>query len=273
MSDYKDNAMVVQSNKFVRGSYNTFTANEIKCFDLFVSCIDVMNPKNTVEISKQEFFKALRIEPDYRRFKEITEGIMTKVWYYIDDEKRITNNFVQKVIWFNKEDRIFCKFSDDIMPMLVDLKTNFLQYSFHDLNCFHSKYSMILYKYVLSYIRQYRILSFYVDLDELRKVLNLTNKYKEFRDFNKKVLIKFVSEINNSMALQYLVDYEKCTKGKKVIGVRFKVRPRTANSETNFNDVKNPIMYEEMCSKMLKDGANILEIRNRQADAIINKGE
>lgn len=273
MSDYKDNALVVQSNKFVRGSFNEFTANEIKCFDLFVSCIDVMNPKDTIEISKQEFFKALGIEPDYKRFKEITEGIMKKIWHYIDDEKRESNRFVNKVVWYNKEDRIKCEFSKDIMPMLIDLKTNFLQYSFHDLNCLHSKYSMILYKYVLSYIRQYKTLSFYVNLNDMRKVLNLTTKYKEFRDFNKKVLIKFVSEINNSKALQYLVAYDKCYEGKKVVGIIFKVRPRTANSETNFNDVKNPIMYEEMCSKMLKDGTNILEIRNRQADVIINKGE
>lgn len=275
MSDYKDNNLVVQSNKFVRNSYNNLKAVEIKIFDLFVSCIDTSKPKDTIEITKKEFFKALNVEPNYTRFKEITDELMSEIWHYTDETKIGTYHFVESVIWMKDDDKIKCRFSKDILPMLVELKTNFLCYSYADLNCLTSRYSMLLYKYVLSYIRQYKTLEFYVEMEELRKVLNLQNKILEFRDFNKKVLLKFKNDVNNSKTLPYLVDYEKITSGRKVKAIVFKVRPRTTNEEIYFADIKNPLIYEEMHNNLLKQGKNIEDIRNRQADMIINerKGE
>lgn len=271
MSDYKNYNLVVQSNEFVRHSYNSLKAVEIKMFDLFVSCIDTSKPKDTIEITKQEFFKALDVEPDYTRFRELCDELMSEVWHYTDDKKIETNHFVEKITWLKDDDKIICRFSKDILPMLICLKNNFLAYSFADLSCLTSRYSMLLYKFVLSYVRQYQTRDFKVDMSELRKVLNLEKKYLEFRDFNKKVLLRFKEEINNSGTLPYLIDYEKLTRGKKVIAIRFKIRPRTSNKEMYFADVRNPVIYEEMDNKLLKSSKDINDIRNRQADMIINK--
>lgn len=257
MSDYKYNNLVVQSNQFVRGSYNNLKAIEIKIFDLFVSCIDTTKPKDTVEITKKEFFKALNVEQSYTRFKEITDELMCEIWHYKDEKRRTTYHFVESITWMENDDRIICRFSNDILPMLVELKSNFLEYSFSDLNCLTSRYSMLLYKYVLSYIRQYKVDTFEVEMTELRKVLNLNNKYTEFRDFNKRVLIKFKDEVNLSGALPYLVDYEKIHYGKKVKAIRFMVRPRTTNSEYHFLGVEKQERYKSRRNDLLKEGKEV----------------
>ena len=257
MSDYKYNNLVVQSNQFVRGSYNNLKAVDIKVFDLFVSCIDTTNPKNTIEITKKEFFKALNVEPDYTRFREITNELMSEIWHYKDEKRRTTYHFVESITWIEEDDRITCRFSDDILPMLVDLKSNFLTYSFADLNCLTSRYSMLLYKYVLSYIRQYKVCSFRVEMTELRKVLNLNKTYPDFRNFNRRVLEKFKEEVNLSGSLPYLADYEKIHRGKKVVAIEFKVRPRTTNSEYHFLGVEKPERLESRRNDLLKEGKEV----------------
>lgn len=257
MSDYKDNNLVVQSNEFVRHSYNSLKAVEIKVFDLFVSCIDTSKPKDTIEITKKEFFKALNVEPDWTRFKEITDGLMCEIWHYKDEKRRTTYHFVESITWVENEDKIICRFSNDILPMLVELKNNFLEYSFADLRYLTSRYSILLYKYVLSYIRQYKATTFRIEMEELRKVLNLKNKYPQFRDFNKNVLIKFKEEVNLSGTLPYLVDYEKIHYGKKVIAIEFKVRPRTTNSEYHYLGVEKPERLESRRNDLLKEGKEV----------------
>lgn len=272
MSDYKNNALVVQSNKFVRETSHNLKASEIKMFDVFVSCIDTMHPKNTISITKSELMKALGDNDQYRFTRETLKSLMQKVWVEYDNKSATLRHFIEKAKWFYEKDTIDVTFAEDILPMLVDLKSNFLQYSVADLNCLKSRYSMLLYKYVLSYIRQYKTLEFIVDLDELRSFLNLKKKYLDWRDFNKFVLKVYEEEINQSKTLPYLVRYEKLTSGKKVKAIKFQIRARTTNKEELFYDIQQPIRLEEMTAILLKNKeADMNEIKNRQADQIIEE--
>lgn len=272
MSDYKDSALVVQSNQFVRETSHNLKAAEIKMFDVFVSCIDTLHPKAQIEITKSELLKAMGdTGTNYTTTRATLNSIFHKGFLMVDERRTKAYHFIDSFEWFHDEDIVKIEFHKDILPMLVDLKSNFLQYSVQDLNCLKSRYSMLLYKYVLSYIRQYRTLDFTVSINELRSFLNLEQKYTEFDNFRRKVLDVFEEEVNKSRALPYLVRYEKLLSGKKVRAIRFQVRARTTNKEELFFDVQKPIMSEEMTSILLKDGADLEEIRNRQADQIIEE--
>lgn len=271
MSDYKENALVVQSNHFVRETSNNLKAAEIKMFDVFVSCIDTLHPKKTIEIKKTELMKALGDNDQYRFTRETLRSLMQKVWVEAGERSAILRHFVDKAEWFYQEDSVKVTFSEDILPMLVDLKSNFLQYSVADLNCLRSRYSMLLYKYCLSYIRQYKTTDFIIPMSELRDFLNLKNKYDRFEAFDRKVLQVFEKEVNDSRALPYLVRYEKQLRNRKVDSIRFLIRPRTTNNETVFGDVQNQIAYEEMYNHLIKGNTPIGDIRNRQADEILEQ--
>ena len=273
MSDYKDNALVVQSNHFVRETSHNLKAAEIKMFDVFVSCIDTLHPKKTIEIKKSELMKALGDDDQYRFTRETLKSLMEKVWVDSDDRSATLRHFLEKAQWFYQEDSVIVTFSEDILPMLVDLKKNFLQYSVADLNCLQSRYSMLLYKYCLSYIRQFKTADFIVSMDELRSFLNLKKKYTRFDNFDQRVLQVFEKEVNESKFLPYLVRYEKQIRNRKVDSIRFMIRPRTTNHETSFMNIENQLMYEERYNELIKGDTSLEDIRNRQADQILEEQE
>lgn len=270
MSDYKENSLVAQSNQFVRQTSNNLKANEIKMFDVFVSCIDTMNPKPEISLKKTELLKAMGDLEDYRYTRETLESLFKKTWREINETETIYHHFINRMIWKHEEDEIKIRFDFDIMPMLVNLKKNFLQYSVSDLNSLKSRYSMLMYKYLLSYIRQYKKSEITLKIEKIKDFLNIKNKYADFRNFEKKVLKPIETEINESKTLPFLIRYEKIKKGKKIDSIRFLVRARTTNKETNFLNIENQLIYEERWNELVKGNTPIEEIRNHQADTIIN---
>lgn len=273
MSDYKWNNKVVQANQFVRQSYNTLKGLEIKVFDNLVSCIDTMHPKTTIKLTKSELAKAIGMQSDnnYTYVKQSLKALLNETWSFTTSEYQEYRHFLERVRWYYNEDMVEVEFHKDILPMLVDLKTNFLVFSPFDLNYLKSRYTMILYKYILSYIKQYKTTDFEVPYEELKKVLNVSKKYKLYSDFKKRVLDPFVSEVNNSKCLPYLVMYSNVIGNRKVVAIRFVVRARTDNEETLFSDIHNPILLEEYTNKLINGNTPIEEIKNRQADAFIKE--
>lgn len=272
MSDYKENSLVVQSNQFVRETSNNLKSNEIKIFDIFVSCIDTMNPKTEISITKTELVKALNIgDENYTYTRQTLESLFKKTWREINEKETIYHHFINTMIWKHEEDEINIEFDKDIIPMLIELKKNFLQYSVSDLNALKSRYSMLMYKYILSYIRQYKTLELTLNIDEMKEFLNITTKYKRFDLFDRKILKVIEKEINESKTLPYLIRYDKIANGRKINKIRFQVRPRTSNHEIYFGDIQNPLMYEELCNELIKGDTPLEEIRNRQADTILNE--
>lgn len=269
MSDYKWNNKVVQANQFVRQSYNNLKGLEIKVLDTLVSCVDTMHPKTKIEITKSELAKAIgmRVDNNYTYVKQSLQALLNETWSFTTSEYQEYRHFLERVRWYYYEDRVEVEFHKDILPMLVDLKNNFLVYSAYDLNYLKSRYTMILYKYILSYIKQYKTTDFEIPYEELKKVLNVSKNYARFDNFNNRVLKPFVSEVNNSKCLPYLVSYSKVIGNRKVVAIHFVVRARTDNEETLFSDIHSPILLEEYTNKLINGNTPIEEIKNRQVDA------
>ena len=272
MSDYKENNLVVQSNQFVRQTSNNLKANEIKMLDTFISCIDTKNPKATIEITKSELLKAIGDTGTNYEYTRLTlMSLFEKHWQQIDEKSVTVRHFIEKYEWFYKEDLLKVQFHQDILPMLINLKKNFLVYSLQDLNQLKSRYSMLMYKYILSYIRQYKTTEITIKIYEIKEFLNTKNKYSDFRNFDKKVLKPIENEINESKTLPFLLRYEKQRNGKKINSIRFIIRPRTSNNETDFFNIENNLIYEERYNNLINGNLTEEEIKNNQADQIIEE--
>lgn len=272
MSDFKSSNLVVQSNQFVRGSFNTLKANEIKMFDIFVSCINTSKPKTKIELTKSELLRAMGDNGEhYTNTRETIDSIFHKGFCLVNDQSTKVYHFIDSFEWFHNEDIVKVEFHKDVLPMLVELKSNFLAFSVSDLKEIKSRYSLILYKYIYSYVRQYKVKTLTMSMVELRQVLNIKNKYKDFRDFKKKILDVFIKEINSSNCLPYLIQYVKNIRNKKVESITFLVRERTSNGEHHYADVINPMLSEQEENKLLKLGKSKEEINQHQADYIQSK--
>lgn len=271
-TDYKENALVVQSNSFIRQTANNLKANEIKMFDIFVSCIDTQKPKTKVTIRKSELLKAMGdTGTHYTTQAETLKSLFNKSWYYTTENEIVYRHYLNGFNWAINEDYLTVEFHKEVLPMLIDLKKNFLQYSVSDLNQLKSRYSMLMYKYILSYVRQYKTTDFTVSLQEMREFLNIKKKYPQFKEFDRNILVRVCNEINNSKTLPFLMRIEKQTIGRKVTNIRFVVRPRTTNTETDFFKVENELIYKERYNDLIKAGIPIEEIKNDQADMILER--
>ena len=92
-----------------------------------------------------------------------------------------------------------------------------------------------------------------------------------FKEFNRNVLKTIEYEINNSNSLPYLMKYEPIKRGKKVDSIRFVIRPRTSNKETDFLTIDNQLIYEKQYNNLIKGNLTEFEIKNNQADMILDK--
>ena len=107
------------------------------------------------------------------------------------------------------------------MPFLLKLKQNFTQYEIIWTLHFKSKYSIRLYELVKSI--HYRELELYkkkYTVCGLKKLLD-GEKYKEYRDFKRRVLVPAIDEIN-----QYsdkTVSFEEVRRGRKVVAIEFTI--------------------------------------------------
>lgn len=115
------------------------------------------------------------------------------------------------------------EFSQKLIPYLLQLKKRFTRYQLKNILYLKNKYSIRLYELLKEFEglgkREF-------DLEELRNILVLDDKYPDFKDFNKWVLKPTMDEINERTDL--IVDFEKVKKGRKVVGIRYTIESKDA---------------------------------------------
>lgn len=83
-----------------------------------------------------------------------------------------------------------------------------------------STYSIRLYEFFAMRLgSQNNKQTFDFDLNKLRLYLDCTKKYKDFRDFNKRILIQAEKEINEKTNIK--MSYKKIKTGRSVTSIKF----------------------------------------------------
>ena len=113
------------------------------------------------------------------------------------------------------EATITAQFNNKLKPYLLNLAGNFTQAEIKQLFRLRSFYSYRLYWM----LKQYQTFGQrYIEIEDLREMLNLKEKYDRFQDFKIKVINVAMKELKNS-DMAFTFDLEK--KGRKVVGIRF----------------------------------------------------
>lgn len=245
MSDFDTKNKVVQANELIQQTNWNLNQTTLKLFKAMVSCIDIKQPPkdNTVTITKKELVDLLGTGNDgnYDYLKRSLKSLLRSPVALKNDTEEIYLNIVQKVVWKKNDDVVQCEFAKDIMPYLVELNTMFLQYEVVVLKQLNTKYGLIFYEYLMSKERQLRLKdhTYEISVNDLRRLTGTCNKYKAFKDFEKKVLKVAEKDINNA-SVEFLVQYKKKKVGRSIESIAFQIRKRTSVTETEFNDVVHP---------------------------------
>ncbi|MFL2131839.1 RepB family plasmid replication initiator protein [Ruoffia sp. FAM 26254] len=222
----------------------------LKIFELAVSCLNTENnlQNNTIHLSKETLFSFFdgSSSSKHTRFKDALRTLHEQAIFEVKEPQKKEGKFDYSIIspisrssWNDYNDSVSIKFTDDIMPYLMELKSNFTQYLITDIIKLNSKYSIILYKWFSMNYNQYEIYSTngqrrdeqlgllknpYIDMQELRRITNTLNEYSRFDHFELRVLKKAVDEISEHT--HFIITYKKIKKGRSIVGIQFYIEKK-----------------------------------------------
>lgn len=245
---------VVEHNSLIT-SIAKMDKTPLKMFELAVSCIDTEEPPkdNAVYLSKEELFSFFKVSDNdkHSRFKQAIAKMQEQAFFEIKEEKNKGFKFrrilpIPTVEWTDYDDKVMIRFNQDIMPYLIELKQNFTKYALSEIMELNSKYSIILYKWLSMNYNQYEHYSNKggrraeqvenyrnpsISVKELRTITDTVNEYKEFWNFENRVLKKGIEEINAHTSFN--VSYEKIKKGRSIDSIVFHIeKKRTADDNS-----------------------------------------
>lgn len=219
----KDNALIEASHKLseveqrlillaiLKGREHCDSVEDLKGKDLIIHADEYAK---TYSVSKEASYQALKkaVLGLYRAewgYKYLTEKGVQRVRY---------ERFTQSADYGEGEGTIIFRFSDAIIPMLVELERNFTTYEIGQVANLTSRYAMRLYEMIMRHFDKQKSKGMLrIGLDELRFRLGLLpTEYKAMSDFKKYVFDLAIKQINENTDL--MVTYEQRKQGRIIVG-------------------------------------------------------
>ena len=260
---------VVKANSLIEASYR-LTLDEMRLLALTIGTMNPKSDQQVFEFSVSEFvnqFSDVNVDRAYTQIKSAIERISER-WVKTEDERHVTKfRWVSSQTYFKKEGRFKIALTNEIMPYLTQLKGQFTQYQLNHISGFTSVHTMRFYELLTQYKR---VGQRYITIEDLKKWLQLEDKYNLWAELQRWVIKPSLNEINEKSDL--FVEYEPIKKGRKVTGIEFRithekpVKKRPAFPHKNKYgkfvklDTQNPKMsnaeygnYARDCLKILED--------------------
>ena len=255
---------VVEHNSLIT-SIAKMDKTPLKMFELAVSLIDTENPPKdqTVYLSKQELFAFFNVDDSnkHSRFKEAIEKMQKQAFFILKNAKEKGYEFesivpIPYVKWADYHDEVTIRFSPEIMPYLINLKTNFTQHALSEISELNSKYAIILYRWLSMNYNQYEHYSVkggrreeqvesyrnpIITIRELRDMTDTVSEYKKFTDFERRVLKDPIKEITNYTSFN--VTYEKVKKGRSIESIVFHITKNQVADDISYK-LDDPVYIE-----------------------------
>lgn len=133
----------------------------------------------------------------------------------IRSKRRRVTCWVQTVDYIDQEGRIEMRFGKDILPYLTGLQREFTRYALSDVAKMTSAYGIRLYELLVQWPEGHRE----VALDDLRRWLQLEDRYPSIKDFKRWVLDPAVEQINEHSPL--ILTWSQRKTGRKVTHLVF----------------------------------------------------
>ena len=246
---------VVEHNSLIT-SIAKMDKTPLKMFELAVSLIDTDNPPQdqTVYLSKQEMFAFFKVNDNDKnsRFKQAIEKMQKQAFFQIKKEQGKGFKFVSivpipYVEWTDYSDEVKIEFHREIMPYLINLKTNFTQHALSDIAELNSKYAIILYRWLSMNYNQYdhysvkggrreeQVESYRnpkIGIRELREMTDTVNEYQRFDRFESYILKNSLKEINAHTTFN--VTHEKVKKGRSIDSIVFHITKKTVADDISY---------------------------------------
>lgn len=186
--------------------------------------------KNGFEIKLADLFKVLDLTKSgakYRQIKLMTKKILEPA--VIPDEDGVMFiMFFTKFHYNFKKGSVTVKMNPDLIDNFINLKKQFVKYQLNNIMNLKSLYSIRIYEILKQNVFKKSVV---FSVEKLRKMLNIEeHEYKVFSDFEKRVLLISLSEINKKTDIKFAI--KKIFVGKKIGEIEFEISEnKLVNSE------------------------------------------
>jgi len=228
------NSLIIKkSNRFVEGIYNV-NLWEMRVILIMLSLIkreDKDFQEYTLDLKRIK--KEFGLDNDgsaYQRIKEACDDLLGKqmiIRTKLEDgtmEESKINLITDYTRNLDKKTYIKISFHPKMKPYLLQLKTEFLKYDLKDIIKLPTPYAIRIYELT----KQYQTIGKrIISLAEIKKMLMIADKYKQYSHLRTRILEPAVKQINKHTDIQ--LSFKEIKEGRKVAKVEFTIRAKDAD--------------------------------------------
>lgn len=230
VSNLQDDYIIEKSRPLMLMKEVPFELGELKVLDTYLSRIDARDPKaTTVRFSKNEYEDLMGIERMHpERLGKYVDSLMQKIITVPD--KRARGGWRKYTLFCasecgqdeNEQWWIDLTCTQEAKKLFFNLeKIGYIRYQLKNVLPLTSKYSVLLYIYLLD--NRFRC-EWDISVDELREKIfrnNSTYYANTYKDFKRDILDKAIKEVNAKTDLTF--EYSPVKSGRKVTAIHWKL--------------------------------------------------
>lgn len=214
----KTDLVVVKANSLIEASYR-LSIDEVRILALTIGTMDPESNQKIFDFTVADFvreFPEISMDNAYKQIQAAIKRIYDRS-VRTEDSKRVTEfRWVSSRTYFKKEGRFRIAMTDEVMPYLTQLKGQFTKYQLKNIAYFNSVHSIRIYEL----ITQYRSTgNREITIEDLKKWLQVEDKYPRFNNFKQWVLDPAITEINEKSDL--FVEVEQIKRGRAIHALKF----------------------------------------------------
>lgn len=261
------NKIIKQSNALITASYKLTTIEKK------LICLGVANSNGnedalrSCEIHASQYAEQFNVslKAAYKALHDAAIQLFDRKWSYKEKGQKgsITKlrRWVQGVDYGQGDGVIKLIFSDDVLPVLIDLKKTFTYYDLKAIANLSSIYAIRLYELVIQWQSIGKTPIF--ELGKFRNQLGVdSNEYLRMTDFKRRVLDFAVDQINEHTDIT--VSYEQHKRGRSISGFSFTFKQKnTAQKLTTIKPEKRKNITKAEAQAMAKIGESWHDLYTR----------
>lgn len=180
-------------------------------------------------ITINEFIKTMQIgNENKKQIRETLKNLNTfGIAIYTNTSDRFMVMFKEFYVDYNKQ-TIEYKFNDSFVTYFTGVCRDYFKLSIQEVIALNSTYAIRIYQLLKTKLNM-DINNFTFTLHELKTILNLEQKYKQYGHFKTKVLEVAKEQINESEASEFCIAYEEIKTSRAVTSIRFHLLKKSKN--------------------------------------------
>ena len=220
------NEIVKKSHELVNARY-ILPVGAMKLICFCASLIEANDTSfDTIVVHAKAFQEITKVENPYEELKNIADALFDAELSIVDEKGmyRERKRWVTTMRYYEGEGKAEFKFHDDVKPFLLELKDKAVEYNRNVLDNLFNKYSIRIYELLIQNVegepgKHYECV---LEIDYLRALLVLDERYTRFTDLRRYVLEPVCAELNSTDLEN--VEFEIIKTGRIATALKFKYK-------------------------------------------------